>query len=301
MPALGFSQNDQENQNDLKIYLDCFFCDVNYYKQNLSHVEFVRDRKVADVHLLFTRQNNGSGGSSQQIQFIGLGYFSNMVDTLSYSIDVNMTSDEKRKRQLKYIELGLVRYWLLKGLGEEISVDIHKPGENADSSHVDPWDYWVFNVHVGGWANGQETSHSVRANGRVGARRITKKNKFSLRMRYNKNFQTFIYDSTVTTTNQESSWVSLQEILSINDHWSYGFFANAGNSIFSNQRFYLKPRAAIEYNFFNYEESSTKQAVLSYEIGGLYNDYYDTTVSERKRNGWISEDRISGGCKSKMG
>ena len=275
---VSYSQKSQNSNSELKIYVDCQFCDEDYFRQNMNHVEFVRDRKVADVHLLFSRQRNGSGGFTQNIQFIGLGEFEKRMDTLYFSTNMNMTNDEKRKLQQKYIELGLVSFWLKKGLAEKITLNIEQKLTEADSIKKDPWNYWVFGLNIGGWANGQETSHSINTNSTISAKRITEKNKFSMRARYNKNFQKFIYDSTITTANQQSSWVNIQEVLAINEHWSYGFFTNVGNSIFSNQRFYCKPNAGIEYNLFNYKESSTKQIVLSYNAGALGNIYYDTTV-----------------------
>lgn len=263
---------------ELRIFLDCQFCDDTYYRQNLGHVEFVRDRKVADVHLLFVRQRNGSGGFTEKIQFIGLGEYVEVQDTVEYSTDVNMTADDKRKIQLKYIELGLVRYWLKKGIGDDLAITVSSPEIEVDTVEKDPWNYWVFGVNVGGWANGQENFHSINANASISARRVTEKNKFSFRARYNRNFQKYFFDEDVTTANQQSSWVNVQEVLSINNHWSYGFFASGGNSIFSNYRFYAEPRAGIEYNFFEYPESATKQLVVSYVLGARYNDYYDTTV-----------------------
>jgi hypothetical protein len=46
-------------------FLDCqnMFCDFDYFRTELAMVNWVRDRSVADVHLLVTRQETGSGGS----------------------------------------------------------------------------------------------------------------------------------------------------------------------------------------------------------------------------------------------
>ena len=276
---LGVYGNAQENNGkDLQIFLDCQFCDQTYYRQNLGHAEFVRDRKVADIHLLFLRQRTGSGGWSESIQFIGLEDYAEMEDTVNFSIDVNMTSDERRKLELKFIELGLIRFWLKKGDTQMLDVSINQEVELNDTVEKDPWDYWVFNVGVGGWANGQETYQTINGNANFSARRVTEKNKFSIRGGYNRRFQKYIIGEDETRTNQQSSWVNAQEVISLSDHWSYGVFAEAGNSIFSNYQFYLEPRTGIEYDVFDYEESATKQVIAAYEVGYRYNDYYDTTI-----------------------
>lgn len=74
--SIAFSQET----NDLKIFLDCDSCDNTYIKQNLSQVDFVRDQNFADVHLFFTRQTNGSGGSEYVIDFIGKKEFKDVQD-----------------------------------------------------------------------------------------------------------------------------------------------------------------------------------------------------------------------------
>lgn len=268
----------QGDAKPIQIFVDCDFCDQTYYRQNLNNVEFVRDRKVADVHLLFTRQRTGSDGWSEQIQFIGLEQYEGMIDTVNFAIDVNMTSDEKRKEELKYMQLGLVRYWLLKGDGGSIDLSIAGKEESSDTIEKDPWNYWVFGINAGGWANGQETFHSINGYGNVSARRVTEKNKFSIRGGYNRRFQLYIFDGEETRANQQSSWFNIQEVLSINDHWSYGFFVNGGNSIFGNYKFYLEPTGGIEYNIFPYSESSTKQIIAGATVGYRHNTYYDTTI-----------------------
>src|SRR5688500_7533987 len=56
----------------LSVYLDCqnVFCDFDYLRTELAAVNWVRDRAVADVHLLVTTQQTGSGGSEYTVTFI---------------------------------------------------------------------------------------------------------------------------------------------------------------------------------------------------------------------------------------
>ena len=46
-----------------KVYVDCGYCDMNFIRQNISYVNYVRDRKVADVQVLYVSQRTGSGGN----------------------------------------------------------------------------------------------------------------------------------------------------------------------------------------------------------------------------------------------
>lgn len=276
----------RDNYGKIRLFLDCNYCDNGFFMQNIANVTFVRDRKLADVHLLFTSQPSGSGGSSERIQFIGLGAFKHLSDILSYSTDVNMTQDEKRTLRMKYIELGLVRYRVEAGQFDAISLEIAE-AETEKAEEEDPWNYWIFSMNAGGRFNGQETSNSRNFNGSVAARRITENNKFIARGGFTQNINIFNYDGVETIARRRNTWSNIRDIISINDHWSYGFFGNVGNSIFGNYRFYGEATAGIEYDFFKYSESFNKQAIIAYNIGGRYNNYYDTTVFN------VDEDRLA--------
>ncbi|OQX80984.1 MAG: hypothetical protein B6D61_01340, partial [Bacteroidetes bacterium 4484_249] len=38
----------------LNIYIDCDYCDQSYFKENFTIVNYVRDRKVADAHIIIS-------------------------------------------------------------------------------------------------------------------------------------------------------------------------------------------------------------------------------------------------------
>lgn len=283
--VLGQSNEDKtESSNTLRIFVDCNYCDNTYFRQNINNVIFVRDRKLADVHLLFTSQQSGSGGSSERIQFLGLGIYKHISDILSYSIDVNMTADERRQLRLKYIELGLMRYRIEAGQVDQIDLSITENENAIVQEEKDPWNAWVFSMNAGGRVNGQETSNSRNFNGGLSAKRITEGNKFVARGGFSQNISVFNYDGVETISKKRSTWSNAQDVISINDHWSYGFFANAGNSIYSNYRLYTSGKVGVEYDFFEYSESFNKQAIVAYNVGARYNNYYDTTVFDKEED-----------------
>jgi len=267
---------------DLKIYLDCRFCDNTFLKQNLGNVQFVRDQAQGDVHLFFLAQGTGSGGRRYDVDFIGKNDFESINYKLSFSTDSNMTGDDVRKRILEYIKLGLVRFWIEKGTLDGVSVSVPSPQveeeEKAKPEVEDPWNSWFFRLSANGWFNGQETNNSSNINLNASARRVTEKNKFFIRIGFNENKSTFSYngDDIVSINSGKSLYVN--DVLSINDHWSYGFFGGLGTSTYSNYALYWNFKPALEYNFFKYDESANKQLVLSYSNGIRYNDYVERTV-----------------------
>ncbi len=298
---LSFSQ---ETNKDLKIFLDCNSCDNTYIKQNLANVEFVRDQNFADVHLFFTTQRTGSDGRSYEIEFIGRNAFEKFQDTLSFSTDTNMTGDDIRQRILKYIKLGLVRFWVKQGSVDNISVTVTKPEKDDEEKkeEKDPWNYWVFRIGANGWFNGQETSKFSNINFDVTAKRVTEKNKFFLRLGLSENKSTFSFEDDEIISIQSSKSIYTSDIISINDHWSVGAFARLGSSVFRNKDFYWSLRPAIEYNFFKYSESSKKQLTLSYRNGVVYNNYIEQTIfGEEKEHLWEHELSLGGSVNQKWG
>jgi len=273
--------NSESSNNDLKIYLDCRVCDNTFIKQNLGNVQFVRDQSLGDVHLFFLTQNNGSGGRLYDVDFIGKNEFEAIKYKVSFSTDTNMTRDDVRKRILEYIKLGLVRFWIEKGTLDEVSVSVPTPEveEELNKPEVeDPWNYWVFRIGANGWFNGQESNNSSNINFNVSAKRVTEKNKFSFRIGLNENKNTFTYDGDDIISINSGKYLNVSDVISLNSHWSLGAFGRLGTSTFGNYDFYWSFKPAIEYNFFNYEESAKKQLILSYRNGLRYNDYIERSV-----------------------
>src|SRR5262245_17941633 len=44
----------------LRIFLDCYECDTDHLRRVVAFVDYVRDRNVADLHVLVTTQNTGA-------------------------------------------------------------------------------------------------------------------------------------------------------------------------------------------------------------------------------------------------
>ncbi|NNE31343.1 MAG: hypothetical protein HKN40_03135 [Winogradskyella sp.] len=268
-----------ETTEQLRIFLDCNVCDDDFLRQNLGNVQFVRDQGLSDVHLFFAIQRNGSGGRNFDVEFIGKKEFESINYKISFFTDSNMTRDDERRLILENLKLGLVRFWIANGTTEEVSIHVPTP-ENEEEKVVekDPWDYWVFRVGARGFFNGQETNNSSNLNLNVSARRVTALNKFSFRVSFNENKSTFTFDGEdiVAVNNRKS--LNVSDVISIDEHWSYGLFGEIGTSTFSNYDLFWRLRPAIEYNFFEYSESAKKQLILSYRNGLVYNDYTERSV-----------------------
>src|SRR5438128_8192569 len=110
-PRAAAAQNVQAAA--LKTYLDCNDfqgCDFDFFRTEITAVNWVRDRQVADVHILVTTQQTGAGGREYSVNFLGLRQFSGIADTLKFVTQPAATGDEKRRGLARVFRLGLVRY-----------------------------------------------------------------------------------------------------------------------------------------------------------------------------------------------
>ena len=67
----AYNSFGQNNENQLKVFIDCRSCDQNFIKQEVTNLSYVRDRLLADVHIQLVSQNTGSGGDLYTFFFYG--------------------------------------------------------------------------------------------------------------------------------------------------------------------------------------------------------------------------------------
>src|SRR6185436_20314267 len=90
----------------LRVFLDCYQCDVDHLRRNVRFVDYVRDRSVADLHVLVTTQNTGGGGSAWVVKFIGLGRFQGLGSPFDFTTNQTATSDERRREFARVFRIG---------------------------------------------------------------------------------------------------------------------------------------------------------------------------------------------------
>src|SRR5687767_15559193 len=82
----------------LKVFLDCrFTCDEDFFRREITVVNYVRDRTDADLQLLLTRQPTGGGGIEYTIGFVGLGRFDSVDAHAIYVAPPASTADDQRR------------------------------------------------------------------------------------------------------------------------------------------------------------------------------------------------------------
>jgi hypothetical protein len=279
----------EKNPSVLRVYIDCnYYCDFTYIKTNIDYIDFVPDQFSAQVQVIVTAQQTGSGGSAVQLYFRGLLAFSGLQDTLHFNRSSVDTDEEYRIQLVHYLKLGLTRYLARTEMARNINFTVkNETGQsslNSSSQEKDPWNSWVFNAGFNMNLDGSDNYSSSNLRYRLTAARVTEKLKiyagsyFSIEKNrfiyneYNDSMGTLLSSDTTKSRNLRSD-VNGTVAYSIGSHGSLGVFANYYQSSFSNIQKSFAIKAAIEFSFFPYKAATNKYLGFLYRVGPVYNDY----------------------------
>jgi len=106
------------------LFLDCNFCDETFIRQEMPYVDHVRDREVANVHVIVTREDTGSGGEARILDIIGLGVFEGLDFSTVFNAPANASDAEERDGFLRTLETALVPYLMQTPVRDQLRVDI---------------------------------------------------------------------------------------------------------------------------------------------------------------------------------
>jgi len=268
----------------IRIFLDCgFFCDEDFLKREITFVDYMRDRRDADVHVLVTTQETGGGGTEYTLKFIGLGSFAGVEQTLRYSAPQTSTADERRKGIAEVIKQGLVRYVSESPQAQRLKITF-SPDEGAakPGAQKDPWNLWVFRTNVGGSFNGEQSNTNRSIRGSASANRTTDDWRLSFAANANYRSEKFQLSDTETfLTVSRNSGGEATIVKSLSQHWSAGLLGNAQSSTFLNYDLRLRIASGLEYDIFPYSQSTRRMLTFQYTVGFDSHNYREETIYEK--------------------
>lgn len=261
----------------VKVYLDCGSCDIEYIKNEITFVNYVRDRNEAQVHVLITTLSTGSGGREYTLTFIGQNDFADVKDVQKYFSGSTDTEDEVRRGLVQALRLGLMSFVGRTPIASRIAVNYTPP--KVTGPVRDPWHFWVFSLASGGSFSGQKTYKRRYINTDFSANRVTEQTKLQMSFYYSTSRRKFIIPEEARTVSGTSeSWeASGLFVRSLGEHWSAGGYVQASSSFYSNQRLDLSVAPALEYNIFPYAQSTRRQLRLLYRLAWNPVSYRETT------------------------
>ncbi len=282
--TLGFTQAMPDSLRALKqeapkVFIDCETCDQDFIKTEITFVNYVRDRKEAQVHVLVTTQPTAGGGIEHTLTLIGRQDYSGLSDTLKFVSKQNATDDEIRRALSRTLKIGLMRYISRTPFADRITISYAEPIQ--PTAVVDRWHSWVFSLSTDGYFNGEKSQHFLSVYGTLSADRITPQWKTNLSIygsHLEKHFE--IADQTISSLSK-SRGCNARIVKSLNDHWSAGLSGSAYSSTYSNIKYNVGIAPAIEYDIFPYSQATRRQLRLEYRTGARYNHYYEETIFDK--------------------
>src|SRR5262245_27995442 len=144
----------------ISVFLDCNDCDTEYVRTGIAYVNWVRDRTVADVHVLVTSQDIAAGGDAFTFAFLGQRAFAGRGDTLTWSSNATTTDDEERRGITRTLALGLVPFVARTPGAQSLRITMAGLAANAPGAHTvparDPWRAWVFEIDLSADLSGEQ-------------------------------------------------------------------------------------------------------------------------------------------------
>jgi hypothetical protein len=262
----------------IKLFVDSPV-DDDYLKTEITFVDFVRDRALADVHILVSSLNTASGGKEYTITFLGQRRFEGMADTLKYFSKESDTEDKLRKGLVKIMMMGLVRYASRTSLSPQLNISFST--QEKPQPKIDKWNHWVFTLSGNGYLNGEKGYRYHNLWGSITANRVTQKFKLNMTLYGAETRDVFEYDDSEIKSFSDNKSFQITPVFAIDDHWSWLVNAAGGSSTYSNRSGYLLGALGLEYNIFPYSQSTRRVLRLDYDASVRTIKYYEETIYDR--------------------
>ncbi|MBC8047254.1 MAG: hypothetical protein H7Y00_10690 [Fimbriimonadaceae bacterium] len=283
--SVCFSQSISDslvNDDYLKVYLDGVDFYQDYIKQNITFINYVRDRYDAQVHLLITQQQTGSGGTEFTLFYLGQLEFAGKNDTIKYVANSINTEDEIRTGLIQSMQMGLLSYVAKLPKPTAVKISFTAAASSTENRQQDDkWNGWIYSLSGNGNISIDNVYRFYNYGGGISAKKITEKWKINFSGGAYKNESRFVFGEEVGDTvfsENNSAYADAIVVKSLGDHWSVGFQSGYFSSTYSNydHNIYFSP--AVEYDIFPYGESESKLLSFFYKITPEYADYTDTTI-----------------------
>ncbi|MEX0724397.1 MAG: hypothetical protein WD053_10985 [Gracilimonas sp.] len=286
LPTFLFAQdNPGAEKETINVFLDCRGCNGSYVRSEINFINFVRDQSDAEVHLLVTLQQTGSGGWEHTLNFMGLGFISDKSQELTFISPQSDTNDMMRNRLVRHVKLGLIYFLadrnVLSDLNVNFSGTLSEGGEAVENK--DPWNSWIFEIRASTSFSGEESRANNWFGGSFDATRIT--DEWKIELEYDQSFNRRVFrdeEDDGTTTEDifitESQNLSSLLAKSLGDHWTIGAYSRVRSSTQDNIDLSIGATPSIEFSLFPYREFNQREVTLRYGVLGSHYNYAETTV-----------------------
>lgn len=277
-PNNVYSQ-DEVKPSAPKFFLDCEECDFTFVRQKLPFITFVRDPKLADIHLLVSHSETGSGGKKFFLNFIGLGIFADQDYQYEFFASQSDTEDDIRKGLLNFFKAGILPYYSKTTFLKTLEIDIKEKSEKTSIQlQDDPWKKWVFQIESGGEFQKEKSQNEYSVQTEIRIDKITEAWKTRMEASYEIKRENYFDNGERFTNKQDEKQIQANFIKSLSSRWSLGAFAEYSANTYLNILNSFGFDGAVEYNFFPWADSNRRFFSLSYAAGLQSFNYKEETI-----------------------
>lgn len=311
-PSAGQQGGGESRNGALRVYLECATrgCDQTHFRTEISFVNWVRDLRDSQVHLIVTSQGTGSG-QEYLLDYIGREDLTGVEDQLTFATSSTDTEDERIQGLTGVLAVGLARFAVLAGQDGPFTVGVPEgavsnvldlpPGLQGEVE--DPWNYWVFEIGADIDIDSEQSERSRRLGANFNADRTTETWKISVNGRGSLTRDEYDLSEDSTYVDNRDDWNTNGRVFySLAEKWSVGVEAGANSSTRNNTKLGGQVGTGLEYSFFPYRDWTRKRMTLQ---ALLYNRYYDydyvTIYGKETENVWEASLRWSLGFRQPWG
>jgi len=286
-PGKEDQEIDELRKSAPKVFIDGNRLDIDYIRTEITFVNYVWDRKEADVHVLITQQRTGSGGREYTLLFIGLNGYTDLKNELKFYSNRTETDDEVRKGMVQLLKLGLAPYAARTPISRILTLNTDR--RLKPNTVTDKWDFWVLSISARGRLYGEKSAKSNSLNGNFAINRVTPESRLRMGLSASLDESRFDYEDYKETSSSKSRSFDGLYVKSLGEHWSVGAFVSAGYSTYSNINLGMNFAPAVEYDVFPYADSTRRQLRVLYRIGLNLSKYIEQTIYDKMSDRTLSE------------
>ena len=288
IPKYGMGDKGPGSEDAMapRVFLDCDYqnIDVNFIKEEITFVHYVRDRQAADIHLIITFRRTGSGGREYNMEFIGLGKNKGNNRDLKFYSNATDSKEKQRQGLVKKLKQGFFPYISDTPMADFISISYSgTAGNEAVRSPVkDKWNNWSFRIGLSGDYDAEEFSEGYEYRLSLSANRVTRESKISIWAFIENEKNTYqiedegILEEFISETRRSMIFISY--IKSLTNHWSLGGFFDIYSSTYDNADIYYTTGLGAEYNIFPYEDYTKRELRIQTKLEYAMQNYDSLTV-----------------------
>jgi hypothetical protein len=270
------------------VFLDCRSqdCDQTYYRTEIDWVSWARDQADADVYVIMTSQQTGSGGREYLLDLEGRGANTDFSLGARYRSVATDTERERLDGITHSLALALAQFAAHAGYRDIVALEglrsaaaVANAGVVSADQVNDPWNLWVFRISSNGNYSGESNRREWRLNTSFNADRVSPTWKQAYSGNYNRRSNRIDFDDRPSVVDERHDWgVNWRVVYSLAEHFSTGVSGNVGRNTQNNQDIWGQFNPAVEYSYFPYEEATRRSLTAFYEIGPVYRHYFRETL-----------------------